>query len=310
MSERFEFWETPKGKDTVLLAGWRHWVDGGAVSSGLPEYLIERMQARPIGRLAADDYYLFQLPGFQPFLRPIIQHEDGHPKALHLPRNEFHHAEVGGRSTVIFIGDEPHLNAERYVQDLLEAARTLEVKQVVMFGGIYAEVPYDRERLFTAIYSLPALRERAGSLAVDLSNYQGPSSISSYLCKRAGEQGLPLLGLYAFCPIYQFSDEETDLSETIHIENDHMAWLGAMRRVNHFLGAEFNLDDLEEKARQEVEAVKKRLDRLEHEHPELGVTEYMERLSSQFEERAFSPLEDVWEDELRRLSDKYFPPEE
>jgi predicted ATP-grasp superfamily ATP-dependent carboligase len=310
MNERLEFWEKPAGKETVMLAGWRHWVDGGAVSSGLPEYLVEQSRARAIGRLAAGDYYLFQLPGFQPFLRPIIQHEEGHPKALHLPHNEFYQAEVGGRGVAFFIGDEPHLNAERYVQDLLEAARTLNVTQVVMFGGIYAEVPYDRERLFTAIYSLPALRQRAADLAVDLSNYQGPSSISSYLCKRAGEQGLPLLGLYAFCPIYQFSEEDGETSETIHIENDYMAWLGAMRRVNHFLGTEFSLDDLEGKARREVEAVRKRLEKLERDHPELGVAEYLERLSSQFEERAFSPLEDVWEDELRRLSDKYFPPEE
>ncbi|TAK11571.1 MAG: PAC2 family protein [Anaerolineae bacterium] len=309
MANRVELWDIPKNKDTCMIVGWRHWVDGGAISSGLPTYLVEQTGARQIGRINPDDFYLFQLPGLPQFLRPLIVHHEGHPDALHTPRNEFHYAEVGGKGFVFFVGDEPHLNAERYVQDMLGAARTLGVKTIVMLGGIYAEVPYDKERVFTAIYSLPSLKDKVSALTVDLSNYQGPSSISSYLCKRAGENGQPLVGLYAFCPIYQFGEAD-EPTETVHIENDFVAWLGAMRRINHLLGAGFDLDILEDRARHLTKVMKKRIQRLDEKHPNLGIIEAMERMSNQFEERSFSPLPDVWEDELRRLSEQYFPPED
>jgi len=39
--------------------------------------------------------------------------------------------------------------------------------------------------------------------------------------------------------------------------------------------------------------------------PQLGVREYMKRLADEFVETPFEPLDDVWEDEIRRLFDKF-----
>jgi hypothetical protein len=39
--------------------------------------------------------------------------------------------------------------------------------------------------------------------------------------------------------------------------------------------------------------------------PEVSVREYMDRLSDEFMETTFDPLEDIWEEEIRRLFNKY-----
>ena len=82
MSELFNIWEKPEADEIYMLAGWRQWADGGQVSSGLPQFLIDQTGARKIGELSPDGYYLFQLPGAQQFLRPIVRHNDGVTESL------------------------------------------------------------------------------------------------------------------------------------------------------------------------------------------------------------------------------------
>ena len=49
----------------------------------------------------------------------------------------------------------------------------------------------------------------------------------------------------------------------------------------------------------------KKIDTLEQSHPELGVRAYLEKLSEGYTESSFNPLDEVWEEELRRLLDKF-----
>jgi len=60
-----------------MIAGWHEWADAGAVSSGLPQYLIDETRARKIGEIAPDGFYLFQIPGTHHLLRPVVQLEEG-----------------------------------------------------------------------------------------------------------------------------------------------------------------------------------------------------------------------------------------
>jgi hypothetical protein len=43
---------------------------------------------------------------------------------------------------------------------------------------------------------------------------------------------------------------------------------------------------------------------LEAAAPQLGLSEYLSRLSEEYNVQSFDPLEDVWEDELKRLLNK------
>jgi proteasome assembly chaperone (PAC2) family protein len=300
MSNALDLWEQPNAEEIYMIGGWRQWADAGSISSSLPRYLARKSSARQIGTIRPDGFYLFQFPGTHDLVRPVVKFDEGHPESLSTPSNELFYAGDERRGYVYFIGDEPHLDAERYVATFLEAARQLGVKRIVTFGGVYGELPYDKERTVSGIYSLPHLRQELENLAVSLSDYHGGASIGSYVCKRASEQEIEHISFYAFVPTYDFS-AVNEIGNAIRIENDYMAWLGVMRRVIYMLNMDFDLSDLERKSRRLIKIVDAKVDELDGMAPQLGVRDYLDRLSDEFAEVTFQPLDDVWEEEFRRL---------
>jgi len=306
MSDLIELWEKPEADELVMIVGWRQWADAGSISSGLPRYLTKLTKARQIGIIRSDDFYLFQIPGTHDLVRPVVKFKEGFPEALENHRNELFYVgglgENGRLGLLIFLGDEPHLNIERYAQTLLKLARDLGVQRMVGLGGVYGELPYDKERMVSAIYSLPRLKEEVQALAVNLSDYHGGASIGSYLCRRAGEQEMAYLSFYAFVPTYDFS-QISQVGSTIRLENDFMAWLGVMKRINYMLKLNLDLSDLHEKSDQLLDVVDAKVDELDSTAPQMGVRDYMASLAESFEEVVFEPLASVWEEELDRLFD-------
>ncbi|RMD49713.1 MAG: PAC2 family protein [Candidatus Thermofonsia bacterium] len=300
MSNPIELWEKPTAHKMYMIAGWRQWADAGSISSRLPKYLVKQTNARQIGELKADDFYLFQIPGTHDLVRPVVNFQEGFPTSLDTPTNTFHYAGDDENGVVFFLGDEPHLRVEQYVTALLDTAESLNVQRIITFGGVYGELPYDKERMISAIYSLPSLKEELAKVAVNLSDYQGGASIGSYLCRRAAERNMAHVGLYAFVPTYDFS-QVAEIGSTIRLENDHMAWLGVMRRINYMLNLDFDLSDLERRSAKLVEVLDDKVAEIDAKAPQLGVRDYMAQLSAQFSEVAFAPLDHVWDEELDRL---------
>jgi proteasome assembly chaperone (PAC2) family protein len=302
MSEAVDLWERPQAKEVYMIAGWRQWADAGSISSGLPNYLVQQTNAHQIGKIRSDGFYLFQIPGTHDLVRPMVEFERGYPKSLESRDNVLYYTGDEQRGIVFFMGDEPHMDADRYVTAILNAAELLNVKRIISFGGVYGELPYDKERMVSAIYSLPPMREEVESLGVNVSDYHGGASIGSYLCKRAGDNNKEFVGFYAFVPTYDFS-KVSEISNTIRLENDFMAWLGVMRRVNYMLNLKLDLSDLESRSEKLVKLVDDKVEELDSLAPQIGIREYMKRLSDNFEEMPFYPLDEVWENELRRLFD-------
>ena len=111
------------------------------------------------------------------------------------------------------------------------------------------------------------------------------------------------VAFYAFAPTYDFSNI-AQLGSTIRIENDFKAWYDIMRRVKYMLRLDLDLSDLEKKSQRLIEIMDDKVEELEGVAPQLGVREYMQRLADEYAEKPFEPLDDVWEDEIRRLFDK------
>jgi len=304
MTEAFKIWEQPPAGELYMIAGWRQWADAGSISSGLPQYLIKRLKAHKIGEIHSSGFYLFQFPGTHDLVRPVVKFNKGYPESLETERNEFFYAKVGQRGLILFLGDEPHLDVERYVEAFLDVVDVLGVQRIIGLGGVYGELPYDKERMVSSVYSMPHLKEELDNLAVTLSDYHGGASIGSYICRRAGERAIEYVSFYAFAPTYDFSNI-SQIGNNIRIENDFMAWLGVMRRINHMLKLNLSLKDLERKSKRLVRLVDEKVEELESSSPQLGVREYLNRISDSFTEVIFNPLDDVWEDELKRLFDKF-----
>ena len=300
MTDAVEILEHPTADEIYMLAGWRQWADAGSTSSGLPQYLIEQTGAKKIGSIRPDGFYIFQIPGTHDLVRPGVKFESGYPESLQIQRNDLYYIEHNQRGLLIFLGDEPHLDIERYAQSFLHIAKTFNVKRIVGLGGVYGELPYDKDRLISSIYSLPELKEELEDITVNLSDYQGGASVGSYICRRAGDQEMEYVSFYAFVPAYDFS-HVSQIANSIRIENDFMAWLGIMQRIDHMLNLKFDLSDLEEKSKELVDLFDSKIKELDEEAPELGVQEYLKRLSDEFAVTPFTPLDDVWEQELRRL---------
>ncbi len=304
MSDAVELWEYPQSSEIYMIVGWRQWADAGSISSGLPQYLVKLLDGRKIGKLKTDGFYLFQIPGTHDLVRPVVKYESGLPILLQTNENEIFFAGDAQRGYLIFIGDEPHLNVEEYVQAILDMAREFGVRRIIGLGGVYGELPYDKERMVSSVYSLPRLKREMEALSVNLSDYQGGASIGSVICKRAGEADLEYVSFYAFVPAYEFSSAN-QMGNSIRLENDYMAWLGVMRRICFMFKANIDLSDLELKSEKLVKAIDAKVDELERNSPQMGVRDYLKRLSEEFSETAFNPLDEVWEDELRRLFEKY-----
>ncbi|MCD4687677.1 MAG: PAC2 family protein, partial [Anaerolineae bacterium] len=298
-----ELFERPTTRPLVMLIGWRQWADAGALSSGLPQYLVDQTRARRIGRILPGGFYLFQIPGTHDLVRPAVKFDEGYPVELETPHNDIYYTETIGRGVLILIGDEPHLDIDRYVGAVLGLARELGIKRIVSFGGVYGELPYDKERTVSAIYSMPAMKAEVQKLVVNLSVYQGGAAIGSYLCRRASEREIEYVALYAFVPIYNVSVEEQP-ENVIRIEKDYTAWLGVMRRVNFMLKTRFDLTDLEQQSQRLVDTMRDQLDEIEQMAPQLGLREYLARIADSFTEQVFdAPLDDVWADEISKLFD-------
>ncbi len=304
MPDELELQTTPKSADLSMIVGWRQWADAGSVSSGLPQYLVQQTNARKIGTIRPDGFYIFQVPGTHDLVRPGVKFNQGYPEQLDTPENELFYAGDRQHGVVILIGDEPHLDIERYTATVLRAAQVFGARRIIGLGGVYGEVPYDKERLITGIYSLPRMKEDLVRLAVSLSDYEGGASIGSYLCKRAGEREIEYMGMYAIVPAYDFSGGD-EAGNSLRLENDFGAWLSVTRRLNYILKLDLDLADLEERNKELIQVVDAKIEEVDQAAPQLGIRDAVRRISDEFTEVTFNPLDDVWEEELKRLTDKF-----
>ncbi len=182
-----------------------------------------------------DGFYLFQIPGTHHLLRPEVNFEDGYNKEISLPLNEFYYASLGEKGLVLFTGDEPHMNIDRYADGLFYAAKELNVRRMAVVGGVYGAMPYDRDREVSCTYSLPRMKKELEQYAVRFSNYNGGATIGSYIVDRAESHDLEMIVFNAFVPAYDFSQAVASV-QGVRIEHDYKAWYELMRRFNYMFG--------------------------------------------------------------------------
>jgi predicted ATP-grasp superfamily ATP-dependent carboligase len=174
------------------------------------------------------------------------------------------------------------------------------VRRVVALGGVYGAMPYDKDREISCVYSLPALKDELASYAVKFSDYEGGSTIGTYLADRAEREGVEFIDFYAFVPAYDFSQLSTHL-QGLRVENDFKAWYDLMRRFNHMFDLRIDLSDLARQSDELTASIDAKLGELERKVPQLKVREYMQKLAQDFTEMPFMPLGDVWEQGLEDL---------
>jgi proteasome assembly chaperone (PAC2) family protein len=302
MDELLAFDHIPKAENMIMIFGWRQWADAGSISSGLPEYIIKITGAQKFGEIRPDGFYLFQIPGTHHLVRPGIKLEDGYRQKIETLRNEFFYTRLDDQGLVIFLGDEPHMNVDRYAHVFFTAVKKLRISKLAGVAGVYGPTPYDKDRQVSCIYSLPGMKEELEKYALNFSNYEGGASIGSYLVSAAEAENIPLVVLYGFVPAYDFAQSVLQ-PRGIQIETDFKAWYDIMRRLNHMFGIRLDLTELGQRSEEMIQTIDEKIREMADENPELPVDEYMQKLNEEFTETSFLPLADAWDQELRNLFD-------
>ena len=302
MSELVELWEKPTANEVYMIAGWQQWADAGSISSGLPGYLVEHLNAKKIGEIRPNGYYMFQVPTTHHLLRPEIKFVDGFREKLRPRKNEFYYANTGEKGLVIFMGEEPHINEDRYAKAFFDVVEELGIKRTAAVGGVYGAMPYDKEREISCTYSHRRMKSELKKYAVRFSNYQGGATIGSYFVDRAERRSLEFLVFNAFVPHYDFA-QRGNIGQAMSIESDFKAWYDLLRRLNHMFGIGIDLTDVEQQSQELLAMMDAKLEEMKSEMPQLNVEAYMKAVAEEFSERSFMPLDDVWERELGDLFD-------
>lgn len=302
MDERVHLWETPAAKEKVMIAGWHQWADAGSISSGLPAYLIQKMEARKIGEISRDRFFLFQMPGAHHLLRPEVHTKEGVVQEMRVIKSELHYAEFGEKGLVIFLGEEPHVNEEEYAEAFLDIAEALDVKRVMAVGGVYGAMPFNKDRDISCVFSMEGMRKEMEEYAVRFSNYEGGTTIGSYLAYHAGQRNVEYICFHGFVPAYDFGQVMLP-AQSVRIEDDVKAWYDILRRADFMFHLGMDLSELRIQSDELTTSMEEQMEELARQAPQLDVPAYMQKLEEEFTENPFMPLDDVWERELGDLLD-------
>ena len=301
MDERVQL-ETPTAKDMVMIAGWHQWADAGSISSGLPTYLIERLKTRKIGEISREGFFLFQIPGAHHLLRPEVHTEDGVVQEMRMIPTELYYAELSGKGLVIFLGEEPHVNEEEYAAAFFDIVEALGVRRVVAVGGVYGAMPYNKDREISCVFSMERMRREMQEYAVRFSNYEGGTTIGSYLAHHAGQRKIEYICFHGFVPAYDFGQVMLP-AQNVRIEDDVKAWYDILRRVDFMFHLGIDLSELRIQSDDLMSSMEEQMEELARQAPQLDVHAYLQKLEEEFTENPFMPLDDVWERELGDLLD-------
>ncbi|MBX3000542.1 MAG: PAC2 family protein [Caldilineaceae bacterium] len=302
MHTSVKLWQKPSARKVQMIAGWHQWADAGSISSGLPPYLIEQSGAQKIGEIEPSGFYLFQLPGTHHLLRREVTLKEGFVQSMSEHTNEFFYSGDDEKGLLIFLGEEPHIDEENYAQAFFDVVEALNVSRIAIFGGVYGAMPYDRDREVSCSFSLERMRTELDEYAVRFSNYQGGTTIGTFMVDKAKQRGIECLTLHGFVPAYEFGQMGVP-AQGIRIENDYKAWYDIMRRINHMFDLGMSLSDLSRQSDELIATIESDLEELARELPQLKIRDYLRALNEEFTERTFMPLDDIWERELGNLFD-------
>ena len=232
--EILRFSRRPFLADSTLVLAFSGWMDGGDVSTGTVQRLVDLLQADAIAEIDPEPFYLHNLPGpmeVTALFRPHIQIEAGLIKTLEMPTNTFYAHEPG--NLTLFVGKEPNLYWQTFGEAIFDFARETGTRRILFVGSFGGAVPHTREPRLYVTCSDAKLLEEMERYGVRRSGYEGPGSFASYLMTQAKSARLEMTSLVAEIPGYLLQSGTNLLSIA-----------AVTRRLAHILALSTDLDSL------------------------------------------------------------------
>lgn len=217
----------------VLIMAFTGWNDAAEAATTAARYLAAALRGEKFAEIDPQEFYHFGLT------RPYVRFKAGSQSEREIiwPSTEFSLAQPPdlARDVIVGVAPEPHLRWRAYCDAVLSLVRTTETTLVLTLGALLAEVAHTRPVRIVGTASDPEL---AAMLGIRPTRYEGPTGIVGVLNTICRQRGVPTASLWANVPHYISGIENPKAS---------LALLG---RVLTLLGAELDLSDLEEAARQ------------------------------------------------------------
>jgi proteasome assembly chaperone (PAC2) family protein len=180
-----------------LIAGFGGWPNGGNVSTDTVDFLQATLKAEQIGEITSDDLYIYSSPTLAS--RPITVISEGVLESLRFPSNTlFACQRLGAEHDLLLLqGIEPDLHWQQFADAIVECLQTFKAQRLYTIGGYLDYAPHTRMPRLSAVVTHEALKDELEAYDVDLTDYEGPTSIQSYLlaaCRAHGIEGISLWG--------------------------------------------------------------------------------------------------------------------
>jgi hypothetical protein len=103
---------------------------------------------------------------------------------------------------------EPHLYGEAFTDNMLDVLKFFGVKRYSLIGGMYDMVPHTRPLLVSGLGSGGNVEEERRRARVQISNYEGPTTITSLITQEAIKLGMETRTIVVHLPQYFQVDED------------------------------------------------------------------------------------------------------
>ncbi len=201
--EALDIKECPTLEQSTLVLSFSGWMDGGDVSTGTVQRLVDLLEAPEVASIDPEPFYLYNFPGSMEvtaLFRPHIEIEGGLIQTFDLPTNQFFCAKES--NLLLFVGKEPNMQWRSFSECLFHFAHEVGVKRILFVGSFGGAVPHTREpRLYVTSSSAELLPEME-KYGLRRTDYEGPGSFTSYLMTQAKLQDLEMHSIVAEIPGY------------------------------------------------------------------------------------------------------------
>jgi len=233
--------------------GFSGWMDGGKVSTGAVNGIIDKLKAQRFAEIESEGFYVYNFPGsmeLTSLFRPHTRIKQGLIQSYQVPQNSFFYDEKS--NLILFIGKEPNLRWEEFADSIFSLCAEFNVGMIYFIGSVAGLVPHTREpRIFCSV-SNTKLKETLRHYGLNFTDYEGPASIVTCLTANADKNGLSMASLVATIPAY--------------VQGDNPKCIEAVTtRLAGILGMKIKLDDL----RAVSDEFEKKLSNVVKQQPEL-----------------------------------------
>ena len=185
------------------LAIIRPWIDLSNVGSLILSCFETYLGSKELARLVRPGNF-FDLTRYRPTL---LRKENG--SEVDIPNAIINYSKQSrGHDFLLLRLLEPHMMAETYVDSVVELLKAFSVKRYCLIGSMYDMVPHTRPLLVTGTASNPVLQNELAVTNVVPSDYQGPTTILSFIGQKALQLGIETCSMIVHLPSYLAMEDD------------------------------------------------------------------------------------------------------